>query len=83
MASVTVHDLSDACVRTIDERAAAAGRTREDIVREIIEESAGRTRDWDHFRKEAARVRALFGDRRLPSSVQDLDEARRERDGAP
>ncbi|EKV31698.1 hypothetical protein C882_3448 [Caenispirillum salinarum AK4] len=81
MPSMTVRDLPEDVLRRLDQRAAAAGRSREKEVRAILTESVSTDEAWDRFDAAAAMIRRKLDQRVLSSSVDDLADARRERDG--
>jgi len=77
MGMITIREIDDSVMQALSERASASGRTLEEEVRGILEQTVS-TRHHE-FWEQADRLRASFGDRIVSDSGEIAREMREER----
>lgn len=81
MPSVTVPNVPEDVLRRLDQHAAAAGLSREAVAEAILTDGVAADEAWDRFEVATRLVGRSLAGRVLRNSVDDLADARRDRNG--
>jgi plasmid stability protein len=76
MPQVLVRDLSSSALSTLKTQAKRNHRSLQGEVKAILEDSAARARAMERFRRDTAKLRGSFGNRKFSNSVDIIRKMR-------